>query len=113
MLNPVLEEMVAECIHKTPADPVPFMLEWLENKKVQEEDKLLSPEDKDRLVQENEQLQFSVNKVKGQMQEAAKLAISEPAGEEEEEEDEEDDEPPPGFFEQQEQATAGGAPKAR
>jgi cAMP-dependent protein kinase regulator len=112
MLNPVLEEMVAECIHKTPADPVPFMLEWLENKKVQEEDKLLSPEDKDRLVQENEQLQQNVNKVKSQMQEAAKLAIADPAPDEDEEEDDADDEPPPGFFERLE-AAEGGPPKAR
>jgi cAMP-dependent protein kinase regulator len=112
MLNPLLEEMVAECIHKTPADPVPFMLEWLENKKVQEEDKLLSPEDKERLVNENEQLQANVNKVKGQMQEAAKLAISEPAPDDEEEEEDDDDEPPPGFFERQEEAAKGPA-KAR
>jgi len=53
-----------------------------------------------------------VNKVKGQMQEAAKLAISEPTGEEEEEEDDEDDEPPPGFFEKQEQS-ANAPVKAR
>jgi cAMP-dependent protein kinase regulator len=110
-LNPVLEEMVAECIHKTPGDPVPFMLEWLENKKVQEEDKLLSPEEKERLMQENEQLQTNVNKVKGQMQEAAKLAIGEPVADEEEEE-EDDEEPPPGFFDQLDKQ-ADGAPKAR
>jgi hypothetical protein len=42
----MLEEMVAECIHKMPPHPVPFMLEWLEAKKVTDEDKLLSPEEK-------------------------------------------------------------------
>jgi len=98
LLNPVLEEMVADCIHKMPKDPVPFMLDWLEQKKVMEEDKLLSPEEKERLVQENKVLSESVNKVKSQVQEAAKMAADEPVeDEEEEEEDDADDEPPPDF----------------
>jgi len=98
LLNPVLEEMVADCIHKMPKDPVPFMLDWLEQKKVLEEDKLLSPEEKERLVQENKALSESVNKVKSQVQEAAKMAADEPVeDDEEEEEDDVDDEPPPDF----------------
>eukprot|EP00929_Paragymnodinium_shiwhaense_P114270 TRINITY_DN82616_c0_g1_i1.p1 TRINITY_DN82616_c0_g1~~TRINITY_DN82616_c0_g1_i1.p1 ORF type:complete len:405 (+),score=177.49 TRINITY_DN82616_c0_g1_i1:92-1306(+) len=110
LLNPVLEEMVAECIHRMPEDPVPFMLNWLEQKRVNDEDKLLSPEEKQRLAEENERLQAEVMKVKSRMQEAAKLAADDvPAkDEEEEEEDDADDEPPPDFFKEQ-----TGPPKAR
>jgi len=99
LLNPVLEEMVAECIHKMPKDPVPFMLDWLESKRASEEDKKLSPEEKEKLVKENEELTGKVSKLKGQVQEAAKMATESAAAadEEEEEEDDEDDEPPPGW----------------
>mmetsp|Transcript_72844 Transcript_72844/g.127477 ORF Transcript_72844/g.127477 Transcript_72844/m.127477 type:complete len:403 (+) Transcript_72844:100-1308(+) len=104
LLNPMLEEMVAECIHRMPADPVPFMLEWLEQKKVSDEDKLLSPEEKQRLKQENENLQENMKKVKSEMQEAAKLVKDKDVDEdEEEEEDDADDEPPPGFFKEADQ----------
>ncbi|CAE8592289.1 unnamed protein product, partial [Polarella glacialis] len=96
LLNPVLEEMVADCIHKMPRDPVPFMLDWLEHKKVSDEDKMLSPEEKERYAAENKQLSETVHKVKNQMQEAAKMAHDHHEEEEEEDEDE-DDEPPPDF----------------
>lgn len=110
LLNPVLEEMVAECIHKMPDDPVPFMLQWLEQKRVQDEDKLLSPEEKQKFAEENERLQAEVLKVKSRMQEAAKLAADDAVDkkEEEEEDDDADDEPPEGFFKEQ-----TGPPKAR
>lgn len=103
LLNPMLEEMVAECIHKMPNDPVPFMLEWLEAKKCSDEDKLLSPEEKQRLKEENKKLQESMTKVKSEMQEAAKMVSSKEANEaeESEEEDDADDEPPPGFFQRE------------
>jgi cAMP-dependent protein kinase regulator len=113
LLNPVLEEMVAECIHRMPEDPVPFMLEWLEQKKIDEEEKQLSPEEKDRLMQENKNLTESVGKVKSQMQEAAMMAAAtdeKSAGNDEEPEEEEDDdeldEPPPDFFKEQPSAKA-------
>ncbi|CAJ1433099.1 unnamed protein product [Effrenium voratum] len=97
-LNPILEEMVAECIHKMPKDPVPFILDWLEKKKAAEEDKQLTPEEKERLTKENDELVLKVNKLKGQVQEAAKMASEAAVAEqEEEEEDDEDDEPPPGW----------------
>jgi len=100
-LNPMLEEMVAMCIFKMPQDPVPFMLQWLEEKKVGDEDKLLSPAEKQRLAEENKKLEQNMTKVKSEMQEAAKLVSSgsqETAKDEEsEEEDDEDDEPPPGW----------------
>lgn len=98
MLNPVLEEMVAECIHRMPGDPVPFMLEWLEKKKVNEADKLLSPEEKERLEKESKRLEEEIRKVKTQMQECAKLAAGGGNEEEEEEEEPSDDEPPPPDF---------------
>lgn len=106
-LNPVLEEMVAECIKSTPKDPVPFMLEWLEAKKATDEDRLLSSDEKERLAKENEQLTENVTKVKSQIQEAAKLAQQEAEegskADESEEEDDEDDEPPEGFFKEEAQ----------
>eukprot|EP00928_Gymnodinium_smaydae_P034477 TRINITY_DN24415_c0_g1_i1.p1 TRINITY_DN24415_c0_g1~~TRINITY_DN24415_c0_g1_i1.p1 ORF type:complete len:406 (+),score=132.02 TRINITY_DN24415_c0_g1_i1:92-1309(+) len=108
LVNPILEEMVAECIHHMPNDPLIFMLEWLEQKKINDEDKLLSPEEKERMAAENESLKESVAKVKAQMQEAMKLASEETPkkdDEEEEEEDDADDEPPPGFFDEKPQTT--------
>jgi len=98
LLNPVLEEMVAECIHRMPEDPVPFMLEWLEQKKVLDEDKALTPEERERIQAENKSLQENVDKVKSQMQEAAKLAADDKTEDEEEEEEDDDDEPPPGWL---------------
>jgi len=100
LVNPMLEEMVAQCIHRMPADPVAFMLEWLEEKKVSEDDKKLSPEEKTRLREDNMKLEQCMTKVKSEMQEAAKLVSSKDAGKDEdesEEEDDEDDEPPPGW----------------
>lgn len=103
LLNPVLEEMVAECIHRMPEDPTPFMLEWLEQKSITEEEKLLSPERKEELHNENKKLEEQIKKVKNQMQEAAKMAVTDDNQKDEEEEEEEDDfdEPPPDFFKDQ------------
>jgi len=77
------------------------MLEWLEEKKVSEEDRTLSPEEKERLLHENKTLADEIRKIKSQLQEASKLA-AEPSKataeeEESEEEDDADDEPPPDF----------------
>mmetsp|Transcript_98222 Transcript_98222/g.247892 ORF Transcript_98222/g.247892 Transcript_98222/m.247892 type:complete len:402 (-) Transcript_98222:150-1355(-) len=99
LLNPVLEEMVAECIHRMPRDPVPFMLEWLEQKKVTEEDKQLSPEQKATLIADNMKLEEEIKRVRGQLQECSKLAASDKNHDDQEEEDEDDDEPPPPDFE--------------
>eukprot|EP00927_Polykrikos_kofoidii_P025218 TRINITY_DN226_c1_g1_i1.p1 TRINITY_DN226_c1_g1~~TRINITY_DN226_c1_g1_i1.p1 ORF type:complete len:404 (-),score=109.26 TRINITY_DN226_c1_g1_i1:181-1392(-) len=103
LLNPVLEEMVAESIHRMPNDPVPFMLEWLEKKKANDCDKLLSAAEKERMAKENEVLKEQLATVKSRMQEAVKLAVDDGVRheEEEEEEDDDDDEPPPGFFQEQ------------
>lgn len=110
LLSTVLEEMVAETIHRTPDDPLPFMLEWLEQKKLTDEDKSLSAEEKERLDKENLQLKQDVEKVKAKMQETVKMAAAdEPISKvEEEEEDDADDEPPADFFMEQK-----GPPKAR
>jgi|Transcript_49235 cAMP-dependent protein kinase regulator len=105
LLNPMLEEMVAECIHKMPADPVPFMLDWLERKKISDEEKDLTPEEKQRLKEENKKLQESMTKVKSEMQEAAKMVTAKDE-DESEEEDDADEEPPPDFFRDQTQTKA-------
>lgn len=100
LVNPMLEEMVAQCIHKMPADPIEFMLEWLEEKKVSEDDKKLSPEEKNKLREDNMKLEQCMTKVKSEMQEAAKLVSSKDNEQDEaesEEEDDDDDEPPPGW----------------
>lgn len=76
-LNPVLEEMVAECIKKMPDDPVPFMLDWLEKRKVLEEEKLLSPKEKELILKENEDLKESIRKNQHKFQDAAKLVAFE------------------------------------
>jgi cAMP-dependent protein kinase regulator len=78
------------------------MLDWLEMKRVTEEDKRLSPEEQERLKSENEALRQNMTKVKNEMQEAAKL-VSKDEEEEEEEEDDEDDEPPPDFYKNESQ----------
>jgi len=100
-LNPMLEEMVSETITKMPVDPVPFMLDFLEMKRVEGEDKLLSEEDKERLKAENEQLRDNCSKVKSEMQETAKLITQvkdQAEGEEEEEEEDDFAEEPPDFY---------------
>jgi len=99
LLNPVLEEMVAEAIHKMPKDPIPFMLEWLENKRVVEEDKDLTVDEKDTLAKENQSLQAEIESMKGHLSEVVNMANNESGthGDEEEEDDDDDDEPPPDF----------------
>jgi len=96
-LNPLLEEMVAECIQRMPPDPVVLMQEWLEEKKIKDEDAQLSLDEKERLEAENKTLAAQIEKVKGQLHEASKMAAVKHDDEEEEEEDDELDEPPPGF----------------
>jgi cAMP-dependent protein kinase regulator len=98
-LNPVLEEIVAECIHRMPADPVPFILALMEQKRVEEADKVLSPADKEKYTKENAEIEKQLAKLKSQVHEASKMAATsaEHHKEESEEEDDVDDEPPPNF----------------
>jgi len=109
-LNPVLEEMVAECITKMPKDPIPFMVNWLESKSSKAADEQLSAEDRERFRKENLSLEQELTKTSSQVQEAALIASKETGGDnaESEEEDDDDDEPPPGW----EKSEASGA-KAR
>jgi len=95
LLNPVLEEMVAECIHRMPEDPVPFMLDWLEAKKVSDEDKLLSCQEKESIEEDSKCLEAKITNAKKQMQEAAKHAADADGEEEEEEDDDDEEEEPP------------------
>jgi len=107
LLNPTLEALVAECIKMTPEDPVAFMLEWLENKRVADEDSRLSPDEKAKLIEENKKLEAEMKKVKSEMHETVKMCDTGAAKDDEsEEEDDEDDEPPPDFFNER---PAGGA----
>jgi len=111
-LNPMLEEMVSETITKMPVDPVPFMLDFLEMKRVEGEDRLLSEEDKERLKAENEQLRDNCSKVKSEMQETAKLITQvkdQADGEEEEEEEDDFAEEPPNFYKSPEKSNKSRA----
>lgn len=109
LLNPTLEALVAECIKGTPEDPVAFMLDWLETKRVADDDARLSPDEKAKLMAENDRLESDMKKVKAEITDTVKaFDDNEKKEEEEEEEDDEDDEPPPDFFKQQD-----GPPKAR
>ncbi|CAJ1344073.1 unnamed protein product [Effrenium voratum] len=84
-LNPILEELTEECMHKMPKDAVLFMLDWLRKKKAEEEDKQLTPEEKERLTKENDELVLKVNKLKRQVQEVTKMASKVAIVEEEDE----------------------------
>lgn len=98
-LNPLLEEMVADCIHKMPADPVPFMMNWLMDKKIKNDEQSLSADEKTQLIKENNQLENEINKVKSHLQECAKAAAGgdDEVASADEEDDDDDDEPPPDF----------------
>jgi len=98
LLNPTLEELVADCIKHTPKDPCAYMLEWLENKRAAEQDGSLTPEERAALTAENSKLQMDMKKVKSEMSETVKLVDRDDANADEEEEDDDDDEPPPDFF---------------
>jgi cAMP-dependent protein kinase regulator len=107
ILNPMLEEMVAKAITEMPPDPVPFMLDFLEAKRVDKEDKLLTEDERERLKLENEELKENMAKVKSEMQETAKLVSQAKEDEEEEEDDDDDDgEPPPDFYKNMEKQGA-------
>lgn len=109
LLNPTLEALVAECIKNTPGDPVPYMLEWLENKRITESNNKLSPEERDAMIAENKKLEAEMQKVKNEMQETVQLVGKDAEEDKEsEEEDDDNDEPPPDFFKEQ-----TGPPKAR
>jgi len=109
LLNPTLEALVAECIKNTPTDPVAFMLDWLETKRMADDDARLSPEDRVAMLTENLKLEAEMKKVKNEMQETVKLVSQDKQEKEEsEEEDDVDEEPPPDFFKEQ-----TGPPKAR
>jgi len=112
-LNPLLEAIVRECMRATPDDPVPFMLQFLEDKRIKLEEQELTDQEKATLEKENEELEAQMKKVKSQVCTAAKLVADEEVKEpnnddEEEEEEEDDDEPPPGFFREE-----ASAPRAR
>lgn len=105
-LNPLLEHMVADAIQQMPPDPVPFLLDYLECKRVEEQEKLLTNQERDQLLAENEALREDVAKTAAKVGEAAGLVQHEEDAQEEE--DDQDDEPPADFFKEN-----TGPPKAR
>eukprot|EP00930_Biecheleria_cincta_P105862 TRINITY_DN9890_c0_g1_i1.p1 TRINITY_DN9890_c0_g1~~TRINITY_DN9890_c0_g1_i1.p1 ORF type:complete len:401 (+),score=93.13 TRINITY_DN9890_c0_g1_i1:163-1365(+) len=99
-LNPIVQGLIVECICKTPSDPYPFMLDYLSAKKADEEDALLSDQERQRLEKENAELTIRVNKTRSQVHEATKMVndfTDMKEVEDEEEDDDEDDELPPGW----------------
>jgi len=92
-LNPLLEEMVTECLQQMPDKPVIYMLNWLKEKKAKSDENSLSPEERERVLKENEQLKKELVTMSAKVEETAKMVVStgEPEQKEEEEEEEEDD----------------------
>merc|ERR550514_775592 len=84
-LNPVLEEMVTECLSALPGNPVDFMVEYLSKKNGvsgggSEEDR-----------KKNEELKKQVADMQQKVNDAGKMMAATGGEEEEEEEEEEDD----------------------
>jgi cAMP-dependent protein kinase regulator len=105
LLNPTLEALVAECIKNTPGDPVAFMLDWLEQKRISDDDARMTPEDRAAMQAENQKLEAEMKKIKNEMQETVKLVDAGNAKDEEteEEDDDADEEPPPDFYKNENQ----------
>lgn len=76
LLNPLLEEMVAKCIHEMPKDPVPYILDYLEKRKSDEEECQLTAAEKESLRKENERLQTQVDKAKLKLHDTVKMAAA-------------------------------------
>merc|ERR1719321_1497607 len=91
-LNPLLEEMVTECLTTMPDKPVLFMLDWLKSRKAKTDEDKLSPEERERVMKENEQLKQDLIKMTSKVEETAKMvAGGEENKQDDEEEEEEDD----------------------
>jgi len=92
-LNPLLEEMVTEALTSMPENPVIFLLDWLKAKKAKADEMALSPEERERVMKENEQLKADLITMTSKVEETAKMvtAGNEAKDEEEEEEEEDDD----------------------
>lgn len=73
-LNPLLEHMVAETIAAMPGEPVPFLLDWLESKKIEREESGLSDLQREELKAENEVLAAKMQQVNKQLGEVIGVA---------------------------------------
>eukprot|EP00747_Dinoflagellata_sp_TGD_P187028 gnl/TRDRNA2_/TRDRNA2_44476_c0_seq1.p1 gnl/TRDRNA2_/TRDRNA2_44476_c0~~gnl/TRDRNA2_/TRDRNA2_44476_c0_seq1.p1 ORF type:complete len:526 (+),score=114.32 gnl/TRDRNA2_/TRDRNA2_44476_c0_seq1:65-1642(+) len=92
LLNPLLEEMVAECVVKMPPDPSLFMLFWLERKLAKDANSRLSEDEKAALKSEHKELKEKLSKAKIELQEEALMVANFVYHEgEDENSDEEDD----------------------
>jgi cAMP-dependent protein kinase regulator len=92
-LEPLLEDMVTECLTDQPEDPIGFLLGWLEKQAG------AKPKGDSELTAENEKLKQEIETLKGWQKDIGSAIKDEKAAEEEEEEEEDDDmeleEPPP------------------
>lgn len=97
-LEPILEDLVTECLTTLPDDPTSFLLDFLSSA----EQVGAKPLNDEQLTSENEKMKREIQALKNfanevSSQVAAKQAEEAAAEEEEEEDSDVDDEPPPGF----------------
>jgi len=96
-LEPLLEDMVTECLTDQPPDPTAFLVQWLS------EQCGCKPMTEKELILENERLQKEINTLKGSHKQISEAITQEkyqnPGADSESEEDDDDDElmdePPP------------------
>ncbi|CAD7926078.1 unnamed protein product [Amoebophrya sp. A120] len=90
-LNPLLTELVTDCLKQCPAEPAAFMLEWLRKKKGIQ----LDSGDVEKLTEENEKLKDEIKTLSKTLNDCsgvlATLTKNDDAKEAEEESEEEDD----------------------
>eukprot|EP00747_Dinoflagellata_sp_TGD_P166422 gnl/TRDRNA2_/TRDRNA2_189184_c0_seq1.p1 gnl/TRDRNA2_/TRDRNA2_189184_c0~~gnl/TRDRNA2_/TRDRNA2_189184_c0_seq1.p1 ORF type:complete len:409 (-),score=124.61 gnl/TRDRNA2_/TRDRNA2_189184_c0_seq1:154-1380(-) len=100
VLDPVLEEMIAEVLTILPPDPLIFMIKWLQRRSGR------PPNQRQSLMEKNQALKSAVNSCNTFMHDAATI-ITTKAGKEddevEEDEDDDCDEIPEGFLKPQSQ----------
>lgn len=94
-LNPLLTELVTECLKNCPHEPAMFMLDWLRKKKNIDVD----PNDSDKIKAENEKLKADIKTLSATLKEAggmlATLTKTEDKDADASDEDEEDDDEAP------------------
>eukprot|EP00928_Gymnodinium_smaydae_P090173 TRINITY_DN74013_c0_g1_i1.p1 TRINITY_DN74013_c0_g1~~TRINITY_DN74013_c0_g1_i1.p1 ORF type:complete len:405 (-),score=129.72 TRINITY_DN74013_c0_g1_i1:73-1287(-) len=101
-LNPLLEQVVADTIDACPNDPMMYMLELLQMKRIEEEERDLTEDQHSQLVADNEVLRQKLATITSQLGQVVKSTTETTSYEKEVDVDDEDEdeEPPPGFFDQ-------------
>lgn len=107
-LEPILEDLVTECLTTLPDDPTAFLLEFLQGQVG------AKPMTDAQLAEENEKMKKEIAQLQSFADEVTKSLVGaeKPAAIQEEEEEEEDsdvdDEPPPGWQEDRPMGAPGG-----